>query len=123
MRNLIALPVVTALLLPATAQAMTVKEFLAKTDALKAQGLLAMTSPDIGLLRDEIKSAGATYRAGLAREIAAGRKPSSCPPPVGQVKMTSDDIIKEFRAIPEAKRNQSVTNAWATIMTRRHPCR
>lgn len=115
--------VIAALAMPAAAQAMTVREFLAKTDALKAQGLLAMTSPDIGLLRDEIKSAGATYRAGLARELAAGRKPSSCPPPVGQVKMTSDDIIKEFRAIPEARRNQSVTSAWAAIMTRRHPCR
>ena len=48
----------TALLvvLPVTAlQAMTVAVFLEKAEALKAQGMTAMFSSDVGLLKNEIK--------------------------------------------------------------------
>lgn len=38
--------------MPMAASAMTVAEFLAKTQALRAKGLLAVGSPDIALLRD-----------------------------------------------------------------------
>lgn len=110
--------------LPVAAQAMSVAEFLAKTDALKAQGLLAMASPDIGLLRDDIAVASDAYRAGLAKQVAAGRKPSSCPPPKGTAKISSDDIIAAFRAIPAGRRAQMSTKAaFANFMTKRYPCK
>lgn len=110
--------------LPVAAHAMSVAEFLAKTDALKAQGMLAMASPDIGLLRDDIAKASDAYRAGLAAEVAAGRKPSSCPPPKGTAKISSDDIIAAFRAIPAGRRAQTSTKAaFANFMTKRYPCK
>jgi hypothetical protein len=113
-----------AVIVPVTAHAMSVAEFLAKTDALKAQGVLAMASPDIGLLRGDIATASDAYRAGLAAEVAAGRKPSSCPPPKGTAKVTSDDIIAAFRAIPAAQRPRTTTKtAFAAFMTKRYPCK
>lgn len=122
MRVLIAGIAVLALSAPAAA-AMTVNEFLAKADALKAKGILAIGSSDIGLLRDEVKAAGAAYRANLAQEVAAGKQPSSCPPPVGKTGITSDQIIKDFRTLPPGQRQLSVKAAWALIMAKRYPCK
>lgn len=116
--------VTIAALIPAAAQAMSVAEFLAKTDALQAKGVLALGSSDIGLLRDDIASASDAYRTGLAKEVAAGRKPSSCPPPKGTAKVTSDDIIAAFRAIPAGKRSGTSTKvAFTAFMTKRYPCK
>lgn len=111
-------------IMPVAANAMSVAEFLAKTDALQAKGVLALGSPDIGLLRDDIASASDAYRAGLAKQVAAGRKPSSCPPPKGTAKITSDDIIASFRAIPAGQRAKMSTKAaFAAFMTKRYPCK
>lgn len=112
-----------AALVPGMASAMTVSEFLAKADALKAKGLLAIGSSDIALLRQEIATASDAYRAGLAAQVAAGKKPSSCPPPKGTAKIGSDDIINEFRSLPVAKRKASVNAAFAAFMTKRYPCK
>ncbi len=111
-------------IMPVAAHAMSVAEFLAKTDALKAKGPLALASPDLALLRDEVAVASDAYRAGLAKEVAAGRKPSSCPPPKGTAKVTSDDIIAAFRAIPAGQRAKTSTKvAFAAFMTKRYPCK
>ncbi len=115
--------VLVCALLPVAAQAMTVETFLAKADALKAKGLLAIGSSDIALLRQEIMTASDVYRARLAAEAAAGRKPSSCPPPKGTAKIGSDDIIAEFKSLPPAKRKASVTESFAAFMTKRYPCK
>ena len=58
---------------------MAISVFLAKAEALKAKGMAAMFSSDIGVLMAEGKAAGQAYRAQLAQEAKAGR-PSSCPP-------------------------------------------
>lgn len=112
-----------AALAPVAAQAMTVSEFLAKADALKAKGVLALASSDIGLLRQEIASASDAYRAGLAAQVAAGKKPSSCPPPKGTAKITSDDIIANFKSLPTARQKANVKDAFAAFMTKRYPCK
>ncbi len=70
---------------------MTVDEFLTKAAALKAKGMAAAMSPDLGLLRGEIKTAADAYRADIDADKAAGGKPRSCPPPKGQAKIDSDD--------------------------------
>ncbi|OYY71875.1 MAG: hypothetical protein B7Y47_06160 [Sphingomonas sp. 28-63-12] len=112
------------MIVPAMAQAMTVADFLAKTEALKAKGILAMGSPDITVLRNEIKGAGTAYRAKIDADVAAGRKPGSCPPPKGTANVTSDDIIAEFSRIPVAQRSKtSVETAFAAFMTKRYPCK
>jgi hypothetical protein len=105
------------------AQAMTVAEFLAKAHALQARGVFAMGSPDIKLLTDEMDGIRAAYRADLARAAAAHRPPHSCPPPVGQSKMSSAEFIAELDRIPVAQRGMSMRTAFYAMMKRRYPCR
>ena len=112
------------IVMPVMAQAMTVAEFLSKADALKANPLLAMTSSDLTLLRKEIATASDAYRGAIDKQVAVGKRPSSCPPPKGAAKIGSDDIIAEFRKIPVAKGGKtSVNAAFAAFMTRRYPCK
>lgn len=123
MRRAIMAGALALLMGAAPAQAMTVADFLAKVQALKAKGPMALLSPDIGLLKREVDSASAAYRADLAAAAAAGKRPRSCPPPKGQVKLGSDELIAEFEKIPPARRGISVTSAFAAMMHRRYPCR
>ena len=106
-----------------SASAMTVAEFLAKANALKAQGMMAAFSSDIGVLKSEMAGVATAYRADLESARAAGRKPHSCPPPKGQTKMTSTDLLAELEKIPPARRGMSMKAAFYGIMARRYPCR
>jgi hypothetical protein len=54
---------------------MSVATFLAKADALKARGIMALGSSDIGLLRAEGQAAGEAYRARLESERASPASP------------------------------------------------
>ncbi len=114
---------VALLLMPASAQAMSVAEFLAKASALKAKGFLAIGSPDIKLLRSEVESAANAYRADIQAARAAGRPPHSCPPPKGKAKIGSKEVMADFEAIPVAQRGMSVKSAFYAMMKRRFPCR
>jgi hypothetical protein len=60
---------------------MSVAVFLAKADALKAKGVMALGSSDIGLLRSEGQAAGLAYKARLKAEPvpARPRAPGSSP--------------------------------------------
>lgn len=109
-------------LVPVQAHAMTVATFLAKANGLKAKGILAMGSPDIGLLRNEMQRVAEAYRADVTRARAAGRTPHSCPPPKGQGKIGAKEVMAEFEAIPPAQRNVSVKTAFYAMMKKRYPC-
>ena len=122
MRGMIRVAALALMLVPAAAQAMTVNEFLAKTAALQAKGFSAMLSPDLNLVRDEIKTAATAYRAELDAAQAAHRKPRSCPPPKGQAKVDSNTLMASFQAIPPAKRSMSVKAAFYGFMDKRYPC-
>ena len=122
MKRLI-LAAVLSCLVASGAQAMTVAEFLAKAHALQAKGVLAAFSSDIGLLKNEMAGVSTAYRADLAAQRAAGAKPHSCPPPKGQVSMTSTDLIAEIEKIPAPQRGMSMKAAFYGIMQRRYPCR
>ena len=116
-----AIMAVACSLLPtaALAQAMPVSVFLEKVDALKARGMAAMFSPDVGALKREIGNAATAYR-----NSAVSRAPHSCPPPKGKANITSDDLIAAFRTIPGPQRaTTSVSTAFADVMVRRFPCR
>lgn len=123
MRAMMAVLAGAALVLPASAQAMSVAEFLAKANALKAKGFLALGSPDIKLLRGEVETAANAYRADLRAARTAGRAPHSCPPPKGQAKIGSKEVMAEFEAIPAAQRGMSVKTAFYAMMKKRYPCR
>lgn len=113
-----------ALCLVATsAQAMTVAEFLAKARALQAKGMMAVFSSDLKLLKKEMADISATYRGDLAAARAAGRPPHSCPPPKGQVKLGSNELLADLNKIPQAQRGMSMKAAFYAMMARRFPCR
>lgn len=109
------------LTIPATANAMSVSDFLAKIEKLKAKGVGAMFSPDLKIIMNEMKSVSAEYRADL---VKAPRGELGCPPPKGQAKMKSDEFIAEFSAVPPAQRaSTSVKSVFYAMMKRRFPCR
>ena len=119
------LAAMTVLAASSSAQAagpMTVAEFLAKGDALKARGFLAIGSPDIALLRDTVKDAGLSYRAEIAASTIAGKPPRACPPPVGQAKIDGKTMMSAFTSIPPAKRTITVKTAFYRFMDKRYPC-
>ena len=100
---------------------MSVSTFLAKADALKAKGILALGSSDIKLLQSEGKAAGAAYRKRIKTDLAQKRTPHSCPPAKTTVK--SDEFIAHLRTYPASARSgTSVATATADLMKKRYPC-
>ncbi len=97
------------------AQAMTVTEFLAKTDAVEAKGMKALFSSDVTLLKTEFAAAAKAWRN-------QAHRPNACPP-TGPLKTNSDDILALLRAVPSAQRaGTSVTAAIVAGLNRRYPC-
>lgn len=108
----------------APAAAMSVAEFLQKADALKAKGMMAMfAKSEIKLLMDEAKGAAEAYRQDVSK-AQARRDPSyGCPPPKGKARLTSDDLLKGFRALPaERQATTSVKAGFYDLMKSRYPC-
>lgn len=100
---------------------MNVATFLAKADALKAKGILALGSPDIALLKSEGQAAGNAYRARLQAERKAG-KPSSCPPKKAAVR--SDALMAHLRSyLPAAQQSTSMKTAMADYSIKVFPCK
>lgn len=123
MRKLLILGALGLSLAATSANAMSVAEFLAKAKALQARGMFAAFSSDITLLKNEMAGIGTAYRADLEAARRAGRKPHSCPPPKGQVKMGPSELLAELEKIPPARRGMSMKAAFYGIMARRFPCR
>lgn len=100
---------------------MSVAAFLAKVDALKAKGMMAMFSSDIKLLQQEGQAAGKAYRVQLDAERKAGQ-PSSCPPK--GVKVGSDEVLTHLRSYPVVARPKTtMRSAMADYFIRNYPCR
>ena len=123
MRAMMAVLAGAAMLLPVSAQAMSVAEFLAKANALKAKGFLALGSPDIKLLKGEMEGVAKAYRTDIVAARQAGRTPHSCPPPKGKANIGSKELLAEFEAIPAAQRGMSVKAAFYAMMKKRYPCK
>lgn len=100
---------------------MSVATFLAKVDALKARGIMAMLSSDVGLLKAEATAAGKGYGDRLKKERTAGH-PSSCPPK--QTKVSQSMWLNHLSSYPAAQRGQTTLNrAMADMFARNWPCR
>ena len=109
-----------ALAMATPAAAMNVTEFLAKAQALKAKGVLAMFSPDLKLLGAEMRTITREYRAEQQAAKAAGRRFDSCPPE--KVKLDHNQLLADLERIPPAQRGMSMKSAFALMMKRRYPC-
>jgi len=104
-----------ALFLSARAQAMSSADFLAKADALRAKGMLAVFSSDLGLLKTEFLNAGKAWRA-------QAHRPNACPP-AGPLPADSDMIYGLVAAVPPPQRNTtSATDAIIAGLNRKYPC-
>jgi hypothetical protein len=100
---------------------MSVAAFLAKADALKAKGPMALFSSDIGLLKAEGQAAGAAYKAQLDAERKAGH-PSSCPPKGTRV--DGDDLMAQMHAYPAVARSRiTVKKAMVDMFRAKFPCK
>jgi hypothetical protein len=103
---------------------MSVATFLAKAEALQKQGMTAMFSSDAALLKAEMKSVAESYRAMLAAQKKAGTPQHSCPPPKGQVKMNSNEMLDHLRSYsPAARKTTNVRTAFYAMMKKRFPCK
>lgn len=111
-----------AAVVPTAAQAMTVETFLAKAKALQSGGLFSATSPDLALVRSEIRDAAIAYRTRVEADRVAGRPPRSCPPPTGKAKIDAKKLVVAFDSLPPAERSQPVTSAFIATMERLYPC-
>lgn len=99
---------------------MSVATFIAKADALRAKGPLALLSGDINLLKAEGTAAGQAYRARLAQERTSG-KPSSCPPQGARI--TSTELLAHLNAYPApARPRTTMRTAMADYFVRKFPC-
>ena len=100
---------------------MNVATFVAKADALKAKGAMAMFSSDLSLLTSEGRAAGAAYHARLDAERAAGH-PSSCP--AKGTKVNSDQLMGFLAKYPApARAHITMRAAMADYFIHTYPCK
>ena len=99
---------------------MSVAVFMAKVEALRAQGAMALFSSDYGVLKAEVTGSAQAFRRQIKAEAASG-KPSACPPE--RAALTSDDILAHMRLYPVATRSRiPVSDAVADLFRKRFPC-
>ncbi|HEY0627325.1 MAG TPA: hypothetical protein VGD10_11405 [Allosphingosinicella sp.] len=122
MRKLFAAAMLAALpLTPLQAQSMPISQFLAKADALKAKGAMAMFSSDLGLLKKEAGNSGKALRAEQQAAVKAGRKPPYCMP--AKAAINSNELLAHLRSIPPAQqRRMSVKDGFASLVRKKYPC-
>jgi hypothetical protein len=111
--------------LPTTAlqaQTMPVSTFLAKADALKSKGPLAVFSGDLKLLKAEVNNSAQAYGNDVKAARKAGKLTHSCPPAGTKLSMNSDELLGYFNSIPPAQRNMSVKTAFYGLMKKKFPC-
>ncbi len=121
-RSLLGMFAVAAIAAPALAAAgdMSVATFLARADALRAKGPMALFSSDYGVLKGEATAAGQAYAARLATERSQGR-PSSCPP--RGAKPSQDQWMQHLNSYPAASRPRvTLRAAMADYYMRTWPC-
>jgi hypothetical protein len=106
---------------PAAAQAMSVRDFLAAADRLP-QNASAVLRPEGRRLVNEVTGAVSRLKAEQAADVEAGRRPAHCIPARG-TGITPQALMARLRSLPANRRDQSVTEAIRQWMAERHPCR
>ena len=102
--------------------AMNVRVFLEKADALQRRGVGALFSADYRLLKSEIETNAQALRVERLAAERAGRRGAYCPP--AKQSLSSNEILSAFRTIPEAQRERvEVKDALRALLVRKYPCR
>lgn len=104
---------------PATA-AMNVATFLTKADALKAQGVGAIVSPDFALLRTEAQTATAQLKADRDARKAAGKPQIACIPDGQSIGITA--MLDGLAALSPAEKKLPLKDGYARVLAKQYPC-
>lgn len=120
MKKLVALLAVATLASPAAA-AMTVGTFVAKANALRANPLTAIASPDLGTLRSEAQAAAAQLKAERDARRAEGKPPIACVPAGQSIGIM--EMIDGLAALPAPDQRLPLKQGYAKVIARRYPCR
>jgi hypothetical protein len=104
-RSVIASLVLVGIAVPADA-AMTVQTFLARANALRDQGPMALMSADLPVLKAEAKAATTQLRAERAARAAAGIM----------------DMLDGLEALPAADKRRPLKDGYARVLAKRFPC-
>lgn len=104
------------------AKAMTVADFLTRSDALQKRGAMALFSSELGLLKREVTTAATALRGERLAAQKAGRRPPYCPN-AASAKMGSDQLLAIMRAVPPGDRARlQVKDALRAHFVRTQPC-
>ena len=106
----------------APVQAMSVAEFLQRSEALKAKGAFALFSSELGVLKKEVTQAAEQLRAERLAAQRAGRKAPYCPT-TKTAQMDSERLLGVMRAVPPGDRARlPVKDALRKHFARTQPC-
>lgn len=106
----------------ASAQEMNAQALYEAGVALKAQGPLALVTPEFRVVRVELQAAADAARAKARADKAAGRKPRFCAPE-GEQTMGSGELIRRVETIPEAERRKIDSQEMMTrVLAQKYPC-
>lgn len=119
-KALIAVLTIAGLAMPASA-AMTVGTFLARANALRDQGPMALMSPDFPALKAEAKAATNQLKADRAARAAAGKPPIACVPEGESIGIM--DMLDGLSELPAADQKRPLKDGYAKVIAKRYPCR
>lgn len=108
-------------LIAAPAAAMDVATFIAKGEALKARGMMAIFSKDLKLVQAAARDAARRYQAEKQARAKGGLPPISCPPK--GAKLGTMEFFEELKKIPLADRGMPMQDGMAWVSRRKFPCR
>jgi hypothetical protein len=106
--------------MPASA-AMTVGTFLARANALRDQGPMALMSPEFPALKAEAKAATTQLKAERAARAAAGKPPIACVPEGESVGIM--DMLDGLSDLPASYQKRPLKDGYARVLANLYPCR
>ncbi|WP_244655021.1 hypothetical protein [Sphingomonas sp. CFBP 13733] len=119
-KAVIAAMLVGGMAIPASA-AMTVGTFLARANALRDQGPMALMSPDFPALKAEAKAATTQLKAERAARAAAGKPPIACVPEGESVGIM--DMLDGLSDLPASYQKRPLKDGYARVLANLYPCR
>ncbi|MDY0966475.1 MULTISPECIES: hypothetical protein [Sphingomonas] len=119
-KAVIAAILVGGMAVPASA-AMTVGTFLARANALRDQGPMALMSPDFPALKAEAKAATTQLKAEGAARAAAGKPPIACVPEGESVGIM--DMLDGLSDLPASYQKRPLKDGYARVLANLYPCR
>lgn len=103
------------------AQVTPVSTFLAKANALKKRGPLALLSSDYGRLKAEVNNSAKALGAEQLAAQRTGWKPATCMPK--SISIGTNELLNHFSALPQAEQGMSVKVAFTSFINKKYPCR